>query len=88
MKGRYSTTRVHFKETHGDFHERIMWQTYWKYKLPIMEAENAGIKRTSRPFGKDLDAYMYCSYKMLHEKFENVRSPNTYNLFIPNNLKL
>ena len=69
MKGRYSTIRHHSKDEHGDYHERVMWQTYWKYKLPMLEAEFTRTLKPSRPMGVDLDMYMYCSYLMLYEKF-------------------
>lgn len=90
MRGRYSTIRHHSKDEYGDYHERVIWQTYWKYKLPIMEAEHRKKRRPSLPVGKELDIYMYCAYTILREKFTSNRAEweKTYDLFIPNNLQL
>jgi len=57
-----------------DENESMMWRVYWKYKIPIMEAELRGVKKKSRPHGKDLEDYMICSHKMLHDTFHNKRS--------------
>lgn len=74
MRGKYSSIRFHMKEMHGDLHERTMWKTFWKYKLPIMEASEHGIQRRLNATGIELEVYMYCSEKMVTETFENYRS--------------
>lgn len=91
MRGAHSRLRHHSKDKNGDYHQRITWQTYWKYHLPIMEAKEVGVEKKLSAVGKELEAYKHCKYTFeTLEKFTSNRAEweNTYDLFIPNNLQL
>lgn len=73
-RGRYSRERHHSSDQHG-YHERVTWQTFWKFELPILEAKRVGIEKKLSARGKELEAYKYCYYKFnQEEKFYNLRS--------------
>lgn len=90
MKGKYSTMRRHIQEKE-EWKER--WECFWIRYNSLSNRKYRDRRSANRKNGdNELSPKEYCFKNFLNdylsEKFENNKSPNTYDLFIPSNLKV